>query len=196
MARRATSLGPKPSLFSFCFFFFLFLFFFFFFFFLCLFLLCFKLKNPVFPPKKGNFCLFICVSLSFSLALFGPPPLSPFSFFVSLFFSFFFLPSFHFCFCFLLFLFVFFASCLVQDFILLSFLFLLVVLFCFESSCLISCCLASCFLVVVVFCFCCFHILLFLKIGNLSKNMSEKFGYCKKAKNEKCTKKGHFDKSS
>ena len=175
------------------------MFFFFFvsFFFLCLFLLCFKLKkNPVFPPKKGNFCLFICVSLSFSLALFGPPPLSPFSFFVSLFFSFFFLPSFHFCFCFLLFLFVFFASCLVQDFILLSFLFLLVVLFCFESSCLISCCLASCFLVVVVFCFCCFHILLFLKIGNLSKNMSEKFGYCKKAKNEKCTKKGHFDKSS
>ena len=118
MARRATSLGPKPSLFSFCFVFFIFVFFFFFF--LCPFLLCFKLKNPVFPPKKGNFCLFICVSLSFFLALFGPPPLSPFSFFVSLFFSFFFLPSFHFCFCFLLFLFVFFASCLVQDFIFLS----------------------------------------------------------------------------
>ena len=153
MARRATSLGPKPSLFSFCFFVFYFCFFCFFFF-LCLFLLCFKLKNPIFPPKKGNFCLFICVSLSFSLALFGPPPLSPFSFFVSLYSSLFssFLPFISVSASCFFFLFVF-ASCLVQDFILLSFLFLLLVLFCFESSCLISCCLASCFLVVVVFFF-------------------------------------------
>ena len=39
------------------------------------------------------------------------------------------------------------------------------------------------------FCFCCFHILQFFEFGHLSKNISEKIGYCKKPKNEKCTKK-------
>ena len=62
MARRATSLGPKPSLFYFfCFFFFSFL---------SLLLID---KKPCFPPRKGHFCLFLSVSLSFSLAFFGLP---------------------------------------------------------------------------------------------------------------------------
>ena len=66
MARRATSLGPKPSLFiiSFllgwvCF---------------LLSFLCFSLqKNWVSPPRKGHFCLFLSLSLCFSLAFFGLP---------------------------------------------------------------------------------------------------------------------------
>ena len=57
MARRATSLGPKPSLFCLvfsCFFFFVLFF-------------CF------FPLEKGIFRLFLSVSLCFSLAFFGLP---------------------------------------------------------------------------------------------------------------------------
>ena len=51
MAQRATSLGPKPSLFSFCFFFFVFVFFLVFAFFVFL-----KIeKKHVFPLKKGIF---------------------------------------------------------------------------------------------------------------------------------------------
>ena len=69
MAQRATSLGPKPSLFS-CFFFW---FLFFFFALLSLFLID---KKPVFPPRKGHFLLIFNVSLSFSLNLFWPPPFS------------------------------------------------------------------------------------------------------------------------
>ena len=69
MARRATSLGPKPSLFSFCFFGFLV----FFFAFLSLFLID---KKPVFPPRKGHFLSIFNVSLSFSLNLFWPAPFS------------------------------------------------------------------------------------------------------------------------
>ena len=145
MAQRATSLGPKPSLFfCFCFLFFVFLFCFFggfkgqvrwpkgpphlalnpslfsfcFFFGFCfsslLSFLCFLIdKKLFFPPKKGH-CLFIfqCLPL-FLFSLFGAsPPFFPFSFFVSLLFFSFFLPSFLFfifSFWFLLFLFVVFA---------------------------------------------------------------------------------------
>ena len=65
MARRATSLGPKPSLVYFvCFVFFLF------FSFLSLLL---KSKTLLFPLEKGIFGLFLSVSLSFSLAFFGLP---------------------------------------------------------------------------------------------------------------------------
>ena len=103
MARRATSLGPKPSLFLFCFFFFFCLVFcfggfkgqvrwprgpphlalnppylFFWVFFLvccCSFsFLCFVIqKKPCFPPRKGHF-LFIFECLPlFLLSFFGPP---------------------------------------------------------------------------------------------------------------------------
>ena len=74
MAQRATSLGPKPSLFYVFLFVFVFLFLFFCFCFFVVFLfpcLCFCLKNPVSPPpKKGIFVYFFCVSLCFSFALF------------------------------------------------------------------------------------------------------------------------------
>ena len=55
VARRATSLGPKPSLFYF------------------LFSLLLIDKKPVFPLEKGIFGLLLSVSLSFSLAFFGLP---------------------------------------------------------------------------------------------------------------------------
>ena len=146
MAQRVTSLGPKPSLFIF----FVFLFCLFF---LCLFFICFKIGKPCFPPEKGNFCLFICVSLCFSLALFGPPPFLPFSFFVSLLLFSFFLPS-----CFFISLsgsfFFFLFGLLLGSRCYVVFLFLLVVFFCFESSCLIYFCFVSCFLLLVVFGFC------------------------------------------
>ena len=75
----ATSLGTKPSLFVCCFVFFPFL---------SLLLI----EKTVFPPRKGILCLFLSVSLCFSLASFWPPP---FSIFLSLSLSFllFFLPS-------------------------------------------------------------------------------------------------------
>ena len=63
MARRATSHGPKPSLFPFCFVLFLF-----FSPFLSLLL---KDKNPVFLLEKGIFCFFLSVCLCFSLAFLG-----------------------------------------------------------------------------------------------------------------------------
>ena len=64
MARRATSLGPKPSLFiiSFCWgglFF--------------LSSLCFLIQKLVFPLEKGIFCSCLSLSLCFSLAFFGLP---------------------------------------------------------------------------------------------------------------------------
>ena len=121
MARRATSLGPKPSLFFFCFVLFCFLLYLFFHFvflgglkgphlalnppifvFLCgLFFLLFMFpflsllprdKKNLFSRRKGHFLfVFDCLPL-FSLSLFWPPPFFNFSFSVSLFFSFF-LPS-------------------------------------------------------------------------------------------------------
>ena len=88
-------------------------------------------RKPCFWPPKGLFRLFLCVSLCFSLALFGPPPLSSFLFLWSLSCSFIssFLPVSRFCFWFLLFLFVLFAF-LFQDVILLLFF----VLSCFVLS--------------------------------------------------------------
>ena len=93
MARRATSLGPKPSLFVFfvCF---LLVFFFFLVHFLSLFLI----EKPCFPPKKGHLgFFFLSVSLSFSLAFFRLTLfhflflcLSVFLFFLPSFLSFFF----------------------------------------------------------------------------------------------------------
>ena len=131
MAQRATSLGPKPSLFIFLFFFS----------FLCLFFICFLIGNPVFPPKKGNFRLFICVSLLFLFSLvLASPFFFPFSFFVSLLLFSFFLPScfFHLSFWFFLFLVVWFASW-----------FKMLCCFSFSACCLLVCILWSFFL----FCF-------------------------------------------
>ena len=62
-ATKATSLGPKPSLFVFCCFCFLF------------FLVPFLALNrkPLFSPEKGHFLFTFSVSLSFSQAFFGLP---------------------------------------------------------------------------------------------------------------------------
>ena len=68
MARRATSLGPKPSLVLFCL-----VLFCFFFPFLSLLLID---KKHCFPSRKGHFLFIFNVSLSFSLNLFWPPPFS------------------------------------------------------------------------------------------------------------------------
>ena len=97
VAQRATSLGPKPSLF--------------FVFFVCViflaFLSLFLIEKPCFPPKKDNFCYqFFCVSFCFSLAVFLAFPFFTFS--LSLSFSFLssLLTGSHLCFWFLLFVFV------------------------------------------------------------------------------------------
>ena len=119
----ATSLGPKPSLF--CFFVKLF---FLFFAFLSLLLI----ESPAFPLKKDIFVYFSvspCVPFSLILA----SPFFTLSFFVSLLFFSFFLPScfswqflvLAFCLCFVCFFF--------QDVILVLFFCLLSFLFCFES---------------------------------------------------------------
>ena len=79
MAQRATSLGPKPSLFI--------LLFLLFCFFLVLFFWLFNTeKKPCFPPKQGIFCLFSVFLFLSPLSPFGPP-----SFSVSLYLSLFFL---------------------------------------------------------------------------------------------------------
>ena len=67
MARRATSLGPKPSLFGFLCLFFCFL--------IPFLSLLFNTKNLVFPREKGILFIF-SVSPSFSLSLFWPPSFS------------------------------------------------------------------------------------------------------------------------
>ena len=68
MARRATSLGPKPLLISL-----LFGFVFVFFFFPFLSLLLIDKKNPVFPLEKGIFCLFPMFLFLSPLTFFGLP---------------------------------------------------------------------------------------------------------------------------
>ena len=112
MARRATSLGPKPSFFCFVFVFFggfkgqvrwpkgpphlalnppyLFLFVVFLF---CLFFWLFSTKKPCFSPRKGHFLFIFSVSLSFSLSLVWPPSFCV-SLSLSLFYLLFFLSSF------------------------------------------------------------------------------------------------------
>ena len=95
MARRATSLGPKPSLFVICF--------------LVPFLSLLLIdKKPVFPPKKGIFCLFVVFLFLSPFAFFGLPL---FQFlFLCLSVVLFFLPSFL-SFFFAFFLFLVFVSC-------------------------------------------------------------------------------------
>ena len=139
----------------------------------------FLIGKPVFPPKKDNFWWFICVSLCFSLALFGPPLFS-LSLSLSLFCSFFFLlPS-----CF-------------------SFLFLVLALsfcFVFVSRCYFvfvfsACCLALFWIIMfdfLLFCIlfsysCCFLVFLLLSYVFLwfslpIKNISEKWKLQKKQK--------------
>ena len=99
MAQRATSLGPKPSLFIY----------FFVFFGLLLFLsfLCFVIQKNCFPPRKGHFCLFLSVSLCFSLAFLGLPLFQFLFLCLSLFFFSVFFPS---CFFFVFFWFLVFVS--------------------------------------------------------------------------------------
>ena len=136
VAQRATSLGPKPSLFSF----FCFVFVFLFFFVLLSFLL---IEKPVFPLKRA-FLLLICLCFPlFLFSFFGSPLVSLYLFLsvclslslslsMSLSCSFLssFLSVFHFCFWFLLF----FLFCLLFCFKkLFCFSLMLVVLFCFES---------------------------------------------------------------
>ena len=77
MARRATSLGPRPSLFVFVVFFGGFL----------------STKKTLFSPKKRAVLFIFSVSLSFSLSLFWPPSFSVSLSLFSLFFFSFFLPS-------------------------------------------------------------------------------------------------------
>ena len=95
MARRATSLGPKPSLFLFCFV--LFLFFCSFPFFASK-----RQRKTCFPIEKGIFGLFLSLSLCFSLAFFGLPVFQFLFICLSLSCSilYFFLPVFLFCFLF------------------------------------------------------------------------------------------------
>ena len=144
MAQRATSLGPKPSLFSFCFFVvFAFLFF------------AFLIEKPVFTPKKGAFlCIFLCLPL-FLFSLFGPPP---FSLSLSLSLSCSFLSSFlsvsHFCIWFLLFLFVLFAF-LFQDVTLFLFFFFF---FCLLSCFVLNHKISFLFPLHLVFYCCCFFV--------------------------------------
>ena len=177
MAQRATSLGPKPSLF------YLFLFLFFFCFLVFVFA---RKKEPVPPPKRAFLCIFFCVSPCFSLAFFGLPPFSHYlSVSLSCYFFVSFLSVFHFRVWFLLSLFVFCFFVSRCFFVFIFFLFF--VLFCFESSCWISFCFASCFLVVVVLCFLFrYFVVLFLIFGNLSKTSLKNGNW----------KNGHFDKKN
>ena len=185
MAQRATSLGPKPSLFSFCFFF-------------LVFFLCFPFfflidKKTCFPPKKGHVLFIVqCLPL-FLFSLFGASPLKfPFSFFASLLLFSFFLPS---CFSFSLS-----GSCF---FFLLCLLFLFQDVLLFLLFCLLSCVVLNhnisfifalhlVFWLLLFFCSSCFAILLFWDFWKPVKNISEKMEIGKTAKNEKCRKKRTF----
>ena len=138
-------------------------------------MLCFSLslllleKNPVFPPKKGIFVYFFCVSLCFSLALFH------FLLFLCLSLSLLacFLPFcfFHFCFWFFLFLFVLFTFvvlwfllfCLLSCFVLNHNLSVVFALHLLSSFC-------SCFL------FCLLWFFVFFDFGKPNKNIFKKNG--------------------
>ena len=168
MAQRATSLGRKPSLFGF-------VVVVVFFVSSCLLVI----EKSVSPLNKGIFCLFVCVSLYFCLALCWPPPVS-----ISLFLpvSCPFLSSF---------LLVSHVSFWVLLFVIVLFVFSFKMFFCF---CFSACCsvwhhyitycfgFASCFLVVVflflffalIFVYC----LIFLSI----ENISQKYGNSKNPK--------------
>ena len=191
---------------GFCFWFFVlvfFCFFFFCFFFVSLSLLLLE-KKPVFPPKKGIFVYFFSVSLvsllpCFTFSFFCLSLSLSLSLFLCLSLVLFLFPSFQFfisvsgsCFSFLF--------CVFSSFNFVLWFLLFCFLFCFIFNHNISFVFAlhplssfsSCFW----FCLLCFFCLYFLILGNQSKNIIKKNGYCKKPKNEKCTKKGHFDKSS
>ena len=75
MARKATSLGPKPSLFVFVVFVLFFVLFFVCFLFCFLFMV-FLYNKPGFPPGKGIFCLFSVFLFLSPLAFFGLPSFS------------------------------------------------------------------------------------------------------------------------
>ena len=183
VAQRATSLGPKPSLF-FCFFPLPFLY---------LFL---SRKTLFFPQKKAIFVYLTVFPFVFSLALFGPPPFFPFSFFVSLLLFSFFLPS-----CFFISLsgsfFFFLFGLLLGSRCYVVFLFLLVIFFLFWII------MFDLFLFCILFSSsCCFWFLLlsyfviFWILATYQKHLWKNWKLKKKTKNEKCTKKGHFDKSN
>ena len=165
MAQRATSLGPKPSLFSFCFFVFGFV--------ICFAFFVFNRKTLCFSPKKGILLFIILCFPLFILSLFGASSFFTFFFFVSLVFFSFFLP---FCFSFL-YLVLAFSFCYV------SFIFLGVLLFLF--FCLLSCfvlnhnlrfvfALHLGFLILLFFVFVAFIFCYFLIFGNLSKTSLKK----------------------
>ena len=186
MAQRATSLGPEPSLFFFGFFLF---------FFPLPFLYLLLNRKTLFSPlKKANVCLFICVSLCFSLALFGPPPFFPFSSFVSLLLFSFFLPSCFFIslsgsFFFFLFGLLLGSRCYVVFFFCLLSSFVWIIMFDLVLLCILlssSCCFWFLLLSYLYF---------FWILATYQKHLWKNWN-CKKPKNEKCTKKGHFDKSS
>ena len=155
MAQRTTSLGPKPSLFSFCFFWG-------FCFSSLRSFLCFLIdKKTSFPHKKGHFLfIFQCLPL-FLFSIFGASPLSSLSLSLSLSCSFLssFLPVFHFLFLVLAFSFLLCLLFLFQDV-------LLFLLFCLLSCVVLNHNISFIFALHLVFwllffCFSCFHILLF-----------------------------------
>ena len=187
MAQRATSLGPKPSLFFF---------FCFFVVFFCFPFFAFDWK-PLFPPLKRPFWLFIflCFPLFLFFSLFGGIPLFHFLF-ICLSLVIFFLPCFLFLmsisgsWCLLLFCLLFVAR---------RFFFSLVVLFVLNHNLRFHFVLhLILFLLLFLFCFCCFHIFCFLIIGYLSET-SLKYGNSKTTElkhAEKKKKTGHFDKNN
>ena len=127
------------------------------------------------PP---SFSISLSLSLSLSLSHLS---LSLLSFVIFLFPSFLFLMSvlvLVFSFCFVCFLF--------QDVLVLFFCLLSCLVLNYNIDLCVFCILFSCCCFFV--CFCCFGILLFFIFRHLSKNMSQKLGYCKKNKNEKMHK--------
>ena len=179
MAQRATSLGPKPSLFYYLFCFFV-----------SLSLLLLE-KNLFSPQERAFFVYFFCVSLCFSLAFFELPPFS-LSLSLSL-LLFFLLPSFLFfifvsgsCFLFLLF------ASLLQDVLL----FLFVFFFCFLSCFVLNHHVGFMFalhlvfwLLLSLFFLLCYFVVFFWILGNLSKTSLKQMEIPKIAKMKNAQKK-------